>query len=304
VEHVFEDWSAYSSPSQIATTNRADGGGPWLNDGAAFQTLSTTDLDPWFGRKRLSINLQDAPGAGSALQRGFILRQSGSPPPYRNTASTQASLVIEWAWKYTGTKPYEGKVVDFQNGIRYNYQTPGSDPLGLQLQSNCDNDGLCSKYYSNNGQVPRVPNIQPTKNYIGEELVYSRAGLPNGNDVIFYRQNRGYPAVNWPGSGYFVDNTWYRTILRYSHETAGPGTGRIEAWLQRAGQAAVKVMDFRGEPGQFDAGWVYTQTGNWLPSGTDFKWYHLTAVFDNYAGGNTTHLGYLRIWSHPRSELL
>jgi hypothetical protein len=32
-------------------------------------------------------------------------------------------------------------------------------------------------------------------------------------------------------------------------------------------------------------------------------WYALTATLGNYNGGNTTHLGYFRMWSHPRSEL-
>jgi hypothetical protein len=194
-------------------------------------------------------------------------------------------------------------VLDFQNGIRYNWQPPSYDAMGLQLQSSCDSDPLCSKYYSNNGQTPRIAGIPPTKNFTGDELVYSRPGLPNGNDVVFYRQQRGYPTLSWPAAGYFVDNQWHRTILRYTQEVAGPGTGRIEAWLQTAGQTPVKTMDYIGGTGQFDGSFVFTQTSNWLPSGTVMKLYHLTAVYDIFAGGNTTHVGYFRVWSHPRSEL-
>ena len=318
VLHVFEDWSTYASPSQIGSTNRVDGGGPWQNDGAPYQTFSTNNNDPWFGTRTLSIDLQAPPGTvvGSGVwQRGFVLEQGGSPPRYLNAAAAKDCLVIEWAVRQSGTAVYVGKIVDWQpsgydNLGRFNFQN-SYDRLGSQQASSCDADPLCSKYFANNGTQPRFAGLPPATNWFGDQFARSSNLLGSGPlGVEFYSQNRNFGT----GAGQFrydenqmIDNVWRRYIIRLTLDAPGTthGHGRIEQWIQRAGGPAVKVMDFNGEIGAFDAGLVFVgpNTNRWLPDGAHLTWYHLTAVYDNFAGGNTTHLGYFRMWSHPRSEL-
>ena len=318
VLHVFENWSTYSTPSQIGSTNRVDGGGPWQNDGASHQTFSTNNNDPWFGTKTLSIDFQDPPGTvvGSGVhQRGFVLDQGGSPPRYRNAGAVKDCLVIEWAVRQSGTAVYVGKIVDWQpsgydNLGRFNFQN-SYDRLGSQQASSCDADPLCSKYFANNGTQPRFAGLPPATNWFGDQFARSSNLLGSGPlGVEFYSQNRNFGT----GAGQFrydenqmLDNVWRRYIIRLTLDAPGTthGHGRIEQWIQRAGGPAVKVMDFNGEIGAFDAGLVFVgpNTNSWLPDGAHLTWYHLTAVYDNFAGGNTTHLGYFRMWSHPRSEL-
>ncbi|HKW09379.1 MAG TPA: Ig-like domain-containing protein, partial [Gemmatimonadaceae bacterium] len=314
VLHVFEDWSAYSSPSQVGQINRADGGGPWLNGNSSFQTLSTSNVDPWYGKKTLDINYQGTPAANSAFERGVTLVQ-GTPARYLNASSAREAIVLEWAWRWEGA-PYEGKIADFQpyaGTDRFNYQTD-PDYLGSQQQTSCDADPLCSKYYTNNGNTPRFAGLTPSANYGTGAIARSMYA----QNPMFYRQNRnwapggnGTGSVDWGGNSWqtigitFADNRWRRTIIRLTMNSGAMGTGRIEEWLQIAGQPAVKVMEFIGDPGGFDAGLVngrdVSQGGNtWLSSSATLYLYTLTAVGGIYNGGNTTHLGYVRIWSEPR----
>ncbi|HKW12193.1 MAG TPA: hypothetical protein VJO33_17535 [Gemmatimonadaceae bacterium] len=311
VLHVFEDWSAYSSASQVGQINRADGGGPWLNGNAGSQTISTNNVDPWFGKKTLDINYQQAPGSGQSLEHGLTLVQS-TPARYLNASSAKESIVLEWAWRWEGG-PYEGKIADFQpfaGTDRFNYQTD-PDYLGAQQQTSCDADPLCSKYYTNNGNTPRFPGLPPQANYGTGAIARSMYA----QNPMFYRQNRnwgpGAGQVDWGGNSWatmgvsFIDNRWRRTILRLTMNNGAMGTGRVEEWMQIAGQPAVKVMEFIGDPGGFDAGLVngrdVSQGGNtWVSSSATLYLYNLSAVGPIFTGGNTTHLGYVRIWSEPR----
>jgi hypothetical protein len=312
VAHVLEDWSTYSTPPQIGTTNRVDGGGPWQNDGASFQTFSTNNNDPWVGRKTLSIDLQAVPS--TVWQRGFVLDQ-GTPARYLNASAGKDCLVIEWAVRQSGSRIYVGKIMDWQpSGLdnlgRFNFQN-SYDRLGSQQSSSCDSDPLCNKYYANNGTTPRFAGLPPATNWFADQFARSSNLLGTGPlGVEFYSQNRNHGT----GAGQFKydenvlqDNVWRRYIIRLTLDAPGTshGHGRIEQWIQKAGEAPVKVMDYNGEPGAFDAGLVFVgpNSNTWLTSGPHMTWYHLTAVFDIFAGGNTTHLGYFRMWSHPRSEL-
>jgi hypothetical protein len=316
VLHVFEDWSEYSSASQIGQINRADGGGPWLDQATAYQTLTTDNIDPWFGKKTLNLDITAAPASGQAVAHGLTLTQ-GSPARYLNASSAKEALVIEWAWRWEGA-PYEGKIADWQpyaGTDRFNYQTD-PDQLGTQADAtNCDIDALCSLYYANNGLTPRFAGLLPKANYGAAAVARSTFA----RNITFYRQNRnwgpggnGTGTVDWTNTSWqtmgitFADNRWRRTILRYTMNLNGVmGQGRIEEWMQLAGQPAVKVMEFIGDPGGFDAGLVMgrdiTQGGaTWFTSGSDLGWYNLTAVGGIYRGGNITHLGYFRMWSEPR----
>jgi hypothetical protein len=314
---VFEDWSTYSSPSAINTTNRVDGGGPWHSQSPGHQSFSTGNNDPWFGRKTVSINFQDAPASSNhAHFRGFELTQGGSPPRYLNAAQAHPSLVIEWAVRSSGTALYVGKVADWNPSSldqlgRFNFQN-SYDPLGAQVRSSCNADPHCSKYYLND--VPRTitsrPAIPPL-GVLGYQFARSSNLMGYGSlGVHFYPQNINHGT----GTGRFqyaesqlIDNVWRRIIIRLTLAQPGQahGYGRIEQWIQRAGEAAVKVMDYHGEVGAFDQGLVFVGPNQhvWFPTGASMHWYALTATLGNYNGGNTTHLGYFRMWSHPRSEL-
>lgn len=316
VLHVFEDWSAYRTPSEIATTHRADGGGPWGNGGGAFQTLSTDDHDPWFGKKALAIDLQTRPARGQALGHGLTLTQ-GNPPRYLRAEHAQESLVIEWAWRFSGRGPYVGKIADWQpypGTDRFNYQN-GRDQLGAQFDNRCDNDPLCSKYFAKGGSQPRFAGLPPNATQHGGAIARG-VNYGSGPVVTFYVQNRNYGTspgrVAWGGdadstSGInLVDDTWRRTILRLTLNANGVmGQGRFEEWLQKAGEPAVKVMEYVGDEGGFDAGLVKSRNaalgGNsWFTPASVLYLYDLTAVGPIFTGGNTTHLGYVRIWSEPR----
>ena len=311
VLHVLEDWSAYTTASDVGVKNRADGGGPWLNGNAAYQTISTNNVDPWYGKKTLDINYQQVPASGQSLENGLTLIQ-GTPARYLNAASAKEAIVIEWAWRWEGG-PYEGKIADFQpyaGTDRFNYQTD-PDQLGSQTATSCNSDALCNKYYSNNGGTPRFAGLPPQANYGTGAIARSMYA----QNVMFYRQNRNWGAaagqVDWGGNSWatmginFVDNRWRRTILRLTMNSGAMGSGRMEEWMEIAGQPAVKVMEFIGDPGGFDAGLVngrdITQGGStWITTSATLYLYNLSAVGPIFMGGNTTHLGYVRIWSEPR----
>jgi len=311
VLHVFEDWSAYNSARDVGTLNRADGGGPWVNDGAAYQTISTSNVDPWYGRKTLDINYQDAPAANSALERGLTLIQ-GTPVRYLNASRAQESLIIEWAWRFEGTS-YQGKIADWQpyaGTDRFNYQAPDYSPMGAQMQSSCNTDPLCSLYYTNNGSTPKLPGLNEPPSAGTEHAEIARTMF--ASSLVYYTQNMNYGTgagqVAWgdsPPGGNMADNTWRRTILRLTLNNGAMGTGRIEEWEQTAGQAPVKVMEYIGDAGAYAAGLVNgrdaSQGGNtWLTPSSTLYLYTLTSVGGIYKGGNTTHIGYFRMWSEPR----
>jgi hypothetical protein len=317
VLHVFEDWSTYASPNAINTTNRVDGGGSWYSQAPSQQSFSTSNLDPWFGRKTVSINFQDPPAnANTAHYRGFELTQGGSPPRYLNAAQAHPSLVIEWAVRSSGTALYVGKVADWNpsdldNLGRFNFQN-SYDPLGAQVRTSCNADPHCSKYYLND--VPRNIVVRPAippLGVLGYQFARSSNLMGYGPlGVHFYPQNVNYGTTTGRfryAESQLIDNVWRRIIIRLTLAQPGQahGYGRIEQWIERAGEAPVKVMEYNGEAGQFDQALVFVGPNNqtWFPSGASMHWYALTATLGNYNGGNTTHLGYFRMWSHPRSEL-
>ncbi len=319
VLHVFEDWSTYGSIAAIATTSRVDGGGPWQSSTPEFKTFSTA-VDPWFGRRAVTIDLQAAPGASQALTRGFHLGQSGTGPArFLNAATAQASLVIEWAVRQTGTGIYLGKQLDWTPGgslYRFNFQNSW-DRLGDRANPTCDGDPLCNYYYANNGQTPRAAGTPPSAGMFGDQ--FARSFTEGGaTRVHHWNQNRNWgtgagrfdPAVttvNGRRVSPFLDNVWRRYIIRLTLNQPGqlPGHGRVEQWIQRAGEPMVKVMDYMGDVGTPHQGLIHTgpSTGQWLGTGSAFGWYDLTAVGPIYQGGNTLTLGYFRMWSHPREAL-
>ena len=314
VLHVFEDWSTYASPSAIETTARVDGGGSWQVSAPSRLSFATTNLDPWFGRKTLTLDYRDAPAANQALLRGLVLEQ-GSPARYLNATSDRESLVIEWAWRFSGTAPYVGKIADWQpfpGTDRFNYQN-SYDRLGAQDATSCASDPLCSKYYLNG--APRFAGLPPSASQAGGQMARS---WNDGSDnrVTFYTQNRnwgnGTGQVNWGGTTTpmiginLVDNTWRRTIIRITkHQNGQRGYGRLEEWMQKAGEPAVKVMEYVGDVGAFDEGLVISRNSalggsSWFTPGSILHFYDLTAVSGNFDGGSQVHLGYFRMWSHPR----
>jgi hypothetical protein len=319
VLHVFEDWSTYTTVNDIGVKNRVDGGGPWQNSAPGYQSFSTTDVDPWFGKKSVIINYQDAPPPTLALQRGFTLTQNSAltPARYLNESRGQASLIIEWAYKEEGVV-YFGKVADWQPTgdpllWRFNFQT-NWDRLGDRDNPTCDSDPLCSHYYTGNGTVPRLPGLEPAADYFGYQ--FARDYEPGGK-VVHWVQNRNFGS----GPGQYdygsytdsrqrftsphADNTWYRIIIRLTLNQPGQtaGHGRVEQWIQHAGEPAVKVMEFYGDVGAYDEGLIHTGepgSTNWINDGDGIHWYDLTATAGNFNGGLTLHLGYFRMWSMPR----
>jgi hypothetical protein len=229
---------------------------------------------------------------------------------YLNAASAKEALVIEWAWRFSGTGAYIGKIADWQpyaGTDRFNYQTQ-YDPLGAQRSDNgpngCNADPLCSRYYTNG--TPKVSGILPLGGW-GVGFARGLSGSSPTPGVWFYTQNRGYPQVAWGSNGVnMVDNRWRRTIIRLTLNQNGVmGTGRMEEWLEVAGTAPVKVMEYVGDVGGFDQGQVRgrdaTQGGNtWFSAGTTLHWYNLSAVGGIFNGGSTVNLGYFRMWSQPR----
>ena len=316
VLHVFEDWSTYPSIAAIGTTARVDGGGAWQNSEPQWKTFST-NVDPWFGRKAVTIDLQAAPGPQQALTRGFVLTQAGTPVRYLNAASAQASLVIEWAVRQAGTGIYLGKQADWvPQGSMYRFNFQNSwDRLGDRTNATCDGDPLCSHYYTTNGTTPRVSGTPPSASMFGDQFARS---FTEGSTikVHHWNQNRNWgtgagqfdPAVTTNAQGQrqsaFLDNVWRRYVIRLTLNQPGQpvGHGRVELWLQRAGGPMIKLMDFIGDTGMPDAGLVHTgpSTGSWINSAAGMHWYDLTAVGPIYQGGNTLTLGYFRMWSHPR----
>ena len=312
VLHVFEDWSSYSSVSEVGVKSRVDGGGPWNNDTPSFKSFSTSNNDPWYGTKTLDVDYQQGPGPNQSEGHGLNL-QEGTPARFLRASQAKEALIIEWAWRWSGTMPYVGKIADWQPAggtDRFNYQS-GADQLGAQTTADCNLDPLCNLYFANHGATPRFAGLPP--NSRGRGGAIARA---IGLDVTFYIQNRnwgnGAGLVNWGGNGddqtgaNLVDNTWRRTILRLTLNQNGVmGTGRIEEWLQKAGEPAVKVMEYVGDVGGFDQGLVRSrdasQGGNiWLTDASILHWYNLSAVAGIYDGGATVHLGYFRMWSEPR----
>jgi len=307
VLHVFEDWSTYATAADIGRVNRVDGGGPWTNDSPTFKSFTTNNNDPWFGKKTLDIDYQQGPGANQSEGHGLNLEETGNPTRYLNASRVKASLVIEWAWRFSGTQAYVGKIADWQPSPgtdRFNYQL-SYDPMGAQGAS-CNTDPLCSKYYSNNGLTPKLPGILPTAKT--EAAAFARSINLN---TWFYTQNMNYGTgtgkVSWGGQGEtMLDNVWRRTILRLTLNANGVmGQGRLEEWLQVAGQPAVKVMEYVGDIGGFDQGLVNSrdasQGGNvWLTDASILHWYNLSAVAGIFDGGATVHVGYFRMWSQSR----
>ena len=314
VLHAFEDWSTYPTIAAIGTTPRVDGGGSWQNPAPELKRFST-NVDPWFGRKAIEIDFQVA---GNQV-RGFHLGQGGSPARYLNVAQAQPSLVIEWAMRQAGTGIYVGKQADFiPGGTLYRFDFQNSwDRLGFRSNPTCDTDPLCSYYYTNNGQTPRVATTPPDASMFGDQFARS-FNDGGGTGVHHWNQNRNWgtgpglfaPAVTSSGGrrvSPFLDNVWRRYIIRLTLNQPGqaPGHGRVEQWIQRAGEPMVKVMDYMGDLGAQHQGLVHTgpSTTQWFPGGAALGWYNLTAVGGIFTGGNTLTLGYFRMWTHPREPL-
>jgi hypothetical protein len=288
-----------------------DGGGSWEDRAASFQSFSTTGLDPWFGKKVLTLDYQAAPAPGGSLGHGLNLTEYEQPSghQYLNAASAKEALVIEWAWRFQGVA-YNGKIADWQpyaGTDRFNYQTM-YDPLGVQRTNlgpaGCDADAHCSRYYLNG--VPRLAGIKPLGAWEAE-FARSVAVTLDNTQVWFYTQNRGYPQVDWGSNGVNVaDNTWRRTILRLTLNQGGVrGRGRIEEWQERVGSAPVKVMEYIGDVGGFDQDLVMGREpalgGNtWFTAGSIMHFYNLTSQYGIFNGGSLVHLGYFRMWSQPR----
>jgi uncharacterized protein YjdB len=320
VLHVFEDWSTYATIGEIGTTNRVDGGAPWQNAGASAKTLTTTNVDPWFGRKAVTINFQDSPAPGQAHGRGFVLEQhSARAPRFLRESAVQASVVIEWAVRQQGPAIYAGKIVDFQpqgspNLGRFNFQN-NHDRLGSRDNPSCSTDPLCNSYYLNG--APRFAGLPYSPSLFGDQFARS---YDNGDRIVHWNQNRNWAAGATGLTGtfdygeyldaqgrfvnHFTDNVWRRYVLRLTLNQPGqaPGHGRVEQWMQRADGPVIKLMDYHGDVGAFDAGRIHTgeSTGRWISDGTILYWYDLTGQQGFFNGGNTTTLGYFRMWSHPR----
>jgi hypothetical protein len=321
VLHVFEDWSTYASINAIGTTARVDGGGSWINSDPGRKTFSTTNTDPWFGRKTVTIDLQDPPADNTAHQRGFVLIQNGTPARFLNADAVKASIVIEWAMRQSGSGIYLGKIADWNPAgpmYRFNFQN-NWDRLGSRAYSSCDPDPLCRAYYTNNGQTARFPGPAVPADLFGDQFARSfiEPADPNTIRVHHWNQNRNFgraldqydPAVVTENStglrtSPFLDNVWRRYIIRLTLNQPGlpPGHGRVEQWMQRAGGPMVKIMEFVGDVGGFDQGLIHTgpSEGRWINGGAGLHWYDLTAVGQIYNGGTTLHLGYFRMWSHSR----
>jgi uncharacterized protein YjdB len=318
VLHVFENWSTYATISEIDTRTRVDGGGSWEGADPSVQTFSTTNNDPWFGTKTVTINLQDGPAANAAHNRGFSLTQgTGSPARYLNASTAKASLVIEWAVRQSGVALYVGKIADWNpqgapNLWRFDFQN-SYDRLGHpNVYPNCQDDPLCRLYYADaDGEIPRIPGTM-TEGFSDQ---IARSYQPN-NQVWFAVQNRnqgtGPGKFDYASSfdsqlrrtSPFLDNVWRRYIIRLTLNQPGQpvGYGRVEQWIQKAGEPAVKVMEYVGDIGGFDQGLINTgPTGvGWINPAGSISWYNLTAVGQIFKGGATIHLGYFRMWSHPR----
>ena len=330
VAHVTERFTAYSTPSVIASTPREDGGHAWDNNGATEQSFLTSGLDPWFGQKALRINFQDVPG--TVWQRGLVLDaglnvSDGGRDYYVDYASADASLVTQFAFRWTGTRPYVGKILDrnfVANGgnQRYNMQSSG-DPLGLQVRpgGGCLADALCVTEYSaqdgnGHGNVPRDPDCPPQDDWpcLGLVRGLSPGSLPAPNDVIFYTQNEGYPTIEWAGSGVattgidFVGAGWFLVTERLTIPVSGQQRGRIEQWITNAAGVTIKTMEYMGDLGAEHQDTVWVQPSTWFHDGASaigmrIDFFDLTGVFDIFAGGNTTDIGGFSMWTHPRIAL-
>jgi hypothetical protein len=320
VLHVFEDWSTYATIGEIGVKARVDGGGPWSNNQSpSSKTFSTTNNDPWFGTKTVTINLQDRPADNAAHNRGFVLTNtSTSPAPFLNASSARESIVIEWAVRQSGEAIYVGKIADWNPQgspqlYRFNLQN-SYDRLGSRVYSSCDPDPLCNAYYANNGSTPRFSWL-PKLGAFGDQFArsFSEGGTPT---VHHWTQNRNHGsgtgrfdyAASLDGQNRrispFLDNVWRRYIVRLTLNQPGQpaGHGRVEQWIQRYPEPPVKVMDFIGDVGGADQGLIHTgpSGGHWINPSAHIHWYGLTAVGQIFKGGNTLHLGYFRMWSHPR----
>ena len=69
--------------------------------------------------------------------------------------------------------------------------------------------------------------------------------------------------------------------------------------------SAVSAMASGGAGGGFDEGLVISRNSalggsSWFTAGSILHFYDLTAVSGNFDGGSLVHLGYFRMWSHPR----
>lgn len=315
--HAEELWGGYTDVDQVGTANRVDGGGPWTNDGVGFQTFAPGDPDPFFGASRsLVIDYQDAPAEGQSLGRGLVLTQDGPNPRYLNVGDEGDQLIIQYAWRYSGTAPYEGKICDFSpfaGTDRFNYQAPSDAAMGAQIDNNCDDDtlGLCQLHFANAGQTPLFAGLPPTFRTPGAEVARAIFG-----DVVFYTQNRNYGTgagqISWgDGNGnLMLGGPWRLTTIALTKNVGGVmGRGRIESWVHKFGEAsAVKEMEYIGDVGGAHAGKVRgrdeSQSGSaWLHASVDLHWYSLTSVAGIFNGGCTLHLGGFRVWSRSRLAL-
>lgn len=306
VQHLYEDWSAYTTISQITSTTRGDGGGSWATaDSSGALSFVPGSVDPWFGVKRLR---QNVPSTGDFFGAGFGLSQGNVETPFiLNQSSVDECTVIQHAWRCHNGVPYQGKAIDqtsFADAVwRWTHEAIGAGRMGDNGPTDCDGDSLCSLYYDDDGSTPLVSGIPGSAYDHGDNHWCDKGGTGR-----FYKQNRNASTGGWAvHEGRYLSGEWFLDTLRFTQAHDGDGTGRLEFWRTDEQGVTVKIMEYVGDSGQFDEGEVYVMNasdGSFYP-GTLINFFNLTRNDDNngWAGGSGMDFGGLSIITHPRGTL-
>lgn len=307
VEHLYEDWSTYSTVNDIETTSRVDGGTHWNNVIESALSFQTGNVCPWFGVKRLRTTHPTGSGLG-----GSYGMDMGGGGWMLNTGSMGSSFVLQFSFRCANGVMYCGKFFDlrsFTGGIahRYTDESQSSGRTGATTTPNCDGDGFCNLYYSNNGDTARFPNILPTTTDY-DFVWFSQMSDPSSNNC-FYKMNRNGTTGGLQNNlaSYEGGDWWLRTV-RFTMATVADGNGRIEAWETDSANNTTKILEVIGDPGEFDAGHVWMPREddgeNWWPMDT----FRVCApsradTGDGWNGGSQTEIGGISVITHDRISL-
>lgn len=334
IEHLFENWDGYANVGEIDTELRADGGKSWERSSPGNHSL-VADAPPWGGGSQCLEIAASQPGAaypnagGDNYTTGVHGTQdSGDPSPFlTNVAGDEEVGVFEFAFKEMGEHAFQGKVFDY-NGAAHRHDFDNrAGQLGAHQTHDCDDDpaGLCPLYYADAGDtLIQAIDAPPTSGGFQWRSLGLVTGFPNGDNPIHYSQNRGWSQFQWGsylgpelsgdgpffiGGGLHTDQLWRRWVIRFTRPHASKdadwatgGWGRYEAWIDTEGGSPIKTHEFLGDPGQVDAGkvWTFKQGAGPFLDGTFLPFFNLIGIIHP---GSQTRLGYVRAWSHPRVEL-
>lgn len=318
-QHIREDFSQYTTVSDIGVVGRTDGHDPWGDVATSRLSLHTGSVSPWFGPTAKRLRSSVPVGQITGINCGFSEPVGGLL--YANFANAiPGSFILHHAWRCPGPNGvlFEGKWFDLTTsvgGINYRWTDESwtAGRMGGVIDFLCDDDNWCGAYYANDGTVPLVAGIKPNAYQYGAVHFHGTNETPTDICEAFFTQN-----VNADVAGYHVhgdqytDGTWWLTTIRATMGTSVRGRGRYEVWLTREDGQTWKIMEYLGDAGQFDAGRVrmpLISAGEFFIRPSDgfggLHFCHPSRNDDNggWNGGSVMECGGFVVVTHEKMEL-